>query len=211
MLALKDIQVFNQQEALISPFSATIENGTILAVMGPSGIGKSTLLAYLADSLPAGMNGKGEIWLNDKPLNPLPAEKRQLGLLQQAPLLFPHMSVEENIRFALPSNSPKHQRRELTMQSLASVGLSEHANKLPQHLSGGQQARLALARTLSSQPNALLLDEPFSKLDQSLRTDMRKLVLLAVKEHNIPAILVTHDPEDATAISHDTCYLSPAP
>lgn len=208
MLTLKNIQVFNHQHPLIEPFTATIKSGSIIAIMGPSGIGKSTLLAYLADSLPSPMSGTGEIWLDNAQLDRLPAEKRQLGLLQQAPLLFPHMSVEENIRFALPSTTSKSRRLALALEALASVGLVDHADKLPQHLSGGQQARLALARTLCSRPNALLLDEPFSKLDHALREEMRKLVLLAVKEHNIPAILVTHDPEDATAVSESTVYLS---
>ncbi len=210
MLTLSNVSLTLNNEYLIKDFSAEISAGKVLAVMGPSGVGKSSLLAYVSGTLAPEIQGSGSVTLVHTELTQVATEQRQLGLLQQAPLLFPHLSVMENVLFAIPREVSKSLRRDQAKAALASVGLEQHENKLPEQLSGGQQARLALIRTLSPKPQALLLDEPFSKLDKALRQDMRELVMQAVCTHQIPAILVTHDEDDARAMAFQTSYLSGA-
>lgn len=201
LLKLISVQISHQQRALIEPISASIENGEILALMGPSGIGKSSILAYLSGTLAQELKGTGDVLLDEISLLSLPTERRQLGLLRQQPLLFPHMTVAENLLFAMPKGGSKRQRYEQVKQHLREIGLQGLEQRLPKQLSGGQQARLALMRTLLSKPKALLLDEPFSKLDKTLRQEMRLLVKQAIEQANIPAILVTHDEEDAKELA----------
>lgn len=169
----------------------------ILTVMGPSGSGKSSLLAYLAGFLAPAFNASGKVWLNEQCLSDLPAERRQLGLLFQDPLLFPHMSVGDNLRFALPAATPDKQS--VIAASLEAVGLAGFADRDPATLSGGQKSRVALQRVLLSNPRAVLLDEPFAKLDAPLRRELREQVFSILREAGLPTVLVTHDAEDATA------------
>ena len=201
MLELTSLQIAHKRQALIKPVSASVNNGEIVALMGPSGVGKSSILAYLSGTLSSGLQGLGQASLNGLQLMQLAPEQRQLGLLQQHPLLFPHMSVAENLMFAMPKGGSQTERYRQAKLHLAEVGLQGLEERLPEQLSGGQQARLALLRTLLSKPKALLLDEPFSKLDKSLRQEMRQLVKQAIEKANIPAILVTHDEDDATQLA----------
>jgi putative thiamine transport system ATP-binding protein len=123
------------------------------------------------------------------------------------PLLFPHMSIIENLLFAIPADINKAERIAMAQKALEKLGIPDKANALPKELSGGQQARVALLRTLLSQPDYLLLDEPFSKLDPALRRDVRTFVLNEIRQANIPALLVTHDPEDAKAMEGECLEL----
>ncbi|WGI25961.1 ATP-binding cassette domain-containing protein [Halomonas alkaliantarctica] len=176
---------------------ATITPGEVLTVMGPSGSGKSTLLAYIAGFLDHEFTASGGVWLGERDLLSLPAEQRNIGLLFQDPLLFPHLSVGGNLRFGLPRHSKgKHQQ---VSQALEQVGLAGFESRDPSTLSGGQQSRVALMRLLLSKPRAVLLDEPFSKLDTALRQEMRTLVFSQLREAGLPALLVTHDHADANA------------
>lgn len=176
---------------------AAIAPGEMLTVMGPSGSGKSTLLAYIAGFLDREFTASGGVWLGERDLLGLPAEKRGIGLLFQDPLLFPHLSVGGNLRFGLPHHSKeKHQQ---VSQALEQVGLAGLGSRDPATLSGGQQSRVALMRLLLSKPKAVLLDEPFSKLDTALRQEMRALVFSQLREAGLPALLVTHDHADAKA------------
>lgn len=209
MLELVNVSINHASKPLFWPVSERIGDREILAIMGPSGIGKSCLLAYMAGTLSTDLTGEGDVVLNGKALNTLPSEKRELGLLQQAPLLFPHMTVEENLLFALRPTKSRKERHQIVWQHLQQVGLDRTKHQLPQQLSGGQQARLALIRTLLSAPKALLLDEPFSKLDKALKSEIRELVLSAVKTANIPAILVTHDEDDTAHLADRTIALQP--
>ncbi|MDB4837711.1 ATP-binding cassette domain-containing protein [Marinomonas sp.] len=138
--------------------------------------------------------------MDDIPLHHKPVEERKVGLLQQSPLLFPHMSIMENLLFAIPETFSKKERKELAYQALGKLEIRDKANALPSELSGGQQARVALLRTLLAKPDYLLLDEPFSKLDPALRRDVRTFVLEEIRLADIPALLVTHDAEDAKAM-----------
>lgn len=176
---------------------ATIAPGEVLTVMGPSGSGKSTLLAYIAGFLEREFNASGDVWLGEHNLLDLPAEKRGIGLLFQDPLLFPHLSVGGNLRFGLPRHS-SDKRQQITL-ALEQIGLTGFEERDPTTLSGGQKARVALMRLLLSKPRAVLLDEPFSKLDTALRQEMRSLVFSQLREAGLPALLVTHDHADANA------------
>ncbi|MCV3239610.1 ATP-binding cassette domain-containing protein [Mesorhizobium sp. ZC-5] len=174
--------------------------GGVLTVMGPSGSGKSTLLAYIGGFLDPAFQASGRVLADGVDLTVLPAEERHAGILFQDPLLFPHMSVAGNLVFAIPSHvKGKAARLARADAALAGVGLDGMGNRDPDTLSGGQKARVALARVLLSAPRALLLDEPFSKLDQDLRRQMRELVFVRAREAGLPVILVTHDEADAEA------------
>jgi putative thiamine transport system ATP-binding protein len=177
--------------------NATIPPGEVLTVMGPSGSGKSTLLAYIAGFLDRAFTVQGGVWLGERNLLRLPAEARGIGLLFQDPLLFPHLSVGGNLRFGLPRLSSN--KRQQVTHALEQVGLVGFEERDPATLSGGQKARVALMRLLLSKPQAVLLDEPFSKLDTALRQEMRTLVFRQLREAGLPALLVTHDHADADA------------
>ncbi|WP_201540337.1 ATP-binding cassette domain-containing protein [Psychrobacter sp. 1044] len=212
-LQIKNLQLYRQGELLLS-LDEQIAGGEILTVMGPSGSGKSSLLNWLTGTLPNGFNATGEVWLNDKNVSHLPTHLRHIGVLYQDALLFSHLSVAGNIAFSMPQDNKnsaeklnKKQRREKIEQALEQVGLAGMGNRHPDNLSGGQQARVALLRTLLSAPKAILLDEPFSKLDTQLRVDTRQLVFEQIRTHKLPAIMVTHDYSDAEAANGKVIHL----
>ncbi len=183
---------------------ATIAPGAVLSVMGPSGSGKSTLLAFAGGFLDHVFCATGRVWNGATDLTALPPQERHAGLLFQDPLLFPHMSVGGNLLFALsPSVKGKAQRRAQAQAALAEVGLDGFVDRDPATLSGGQKARVALARVMLSKPRFLLLDEPFSKLDAALRQQVRDLVFANAKRLGVPVLLVTHDRADAEAAGGD--------
>ena len=186
--------------AEIARLNVNVAPGEVLTVMGPSGSGKSTLLAALIGALPPGFRATGSLQLNHRDITALPTEARRIGILFQDPLLFPHLSVGGNLAFALPATlRPAAARREKIDTALAEVGLENFAPRDPATLSGGQRARVALQRMLLAEPQALLLDEPFSGLDQTLRRQIRTLVFTTARARGLPVILVTHDREDAQA------------
>ena len=212
-LQIKDLQLYRQGTLLLS-LDEQIAGGEILTVMGPSGSGKSSLLNWLTGTLPNGFTATGEVWLNDKNVSHLPTHLRHIGVLYQDALLFSHLSVAGNIAFSMPQDNKnsaeklnKKQRREKIEQALEQVGLAGMGNRHPDNLSGGQQARVALLRTLLSAPKAILLDEPFSKLDTQLRVDTRQLVFEQIRTHKLPAIMVTHDYSDAEAANGKVIHL----
>ena len=196
-LEIKNCELYRQNQQLLS-LNEQVKGGEILTVMGPSGSGKSSLLNWLTGTLPSGFSANGEVWLNGENIDNLPAHLRHIGVLYQDALLFSHLSVSGNIAFAMPKGNKK-QRLEKIEHALEQIGLKGMANRHPDNLSGGQQARVALLRMLLSEPKAILLDEPFSKLDTQLRVDTRELVFSQIREHKLPAIMVTHDHSDAEA------------
>ena len=197
-LKLDDVSI-NLNGTELLRLSETIEPGEMLTVMGSSGSGKSSLLAYVGGFLDANFRASGDIWLNGDCLTGLPSHERHTGILFQDPLLFPHMSVGENLLFAIAPSVAGANRREVTMDALAQAGLEDFFDRDPATLSGGQKARVALMRVLVSQPRALLLDEPFSKLDAGRRDQIRRFVIDEAKRQNLPTLLVTHDEADAAA------------
>lgn len=189
-----------------------IAPGEVLTVKGPSGSGKSTLFALIAGFMDSAFEASGRVSLNGRSLWGLPPERRKTGLLFQDALLFPHMSVGENLVFAVPANvRGRRARRNLAAAMLERVEMPNFLDRDPATLSGGQAARVALARTLLAEPEALLLDEPFSRLDVELRALVRGLVFALVAERNIPALLVTHDTEDAPCGGRILDIAAPSP
>ncbi|MCF4010048.1 ATP-binding cassette domain-containing protein [Rheinheimera sp. UJ63] len=197
-LQINALQLSRQQQPLLS-LSTEIHAGEVLTVMGPSGSGKSSLLNWLSGLLAPQFSASGQIVLDGKDITHLPPHQRHMGLLLQDPLLFPHLNVAENIAFAMPKAIKGAQRQAQILAALDSVGLADMALRNPASLSGGQQARVALLRVMLAQPKALLLDEPFSKLDSRLRQEVRELVFNFIQQAKIPALLVTHDQADVPA------------
>ncbi|RVV96780.1 ATP-binding cassette domain-containing protein [Mesobaculum littorinae] len=177
-----------------------IAPGEVLSVMGPSGSGKSTLLNQIIGAPAPAFQSDGQVRLDGQDLTGMGPQARHIGLLFQDDLLFPHMSVGSNLAFALPAGlRGRRARRAAVEAALAEAGMPGYADRDPATLSGGQRSRVALMRTLLSAPRALLLDEPFSRLDADLRRTMRDLVFGEVRRRRLPTLLVTHDREDAQA------------
>jgi iron(III) transport system ATP-binding protein len=184
------------EEFAVSDISFEVEQGEILALVGESGSGKTTLLRLIA-----GLEHpeKGEIILSGEKIAgghySLPAHKRHIGLVFQDYALFPHLTIMENVLFGLSKGITE--REKIARQVLALVNLKENFNKYPHQLSGGQQQRVALARALAPNPKILLLDEPFSNLDATLKDQVREEIRQIIKKTGITAIFVTHDTKDA--------------
>ena len=197
-LELHSIRLGIGGRVLLGPLSAQVTPGQVLTVMGPSGCGKSTLLAFISGTLEPEFDAQGSVAIDGIPIDGLAPEKRGLGILFQDDLLFPHLSVGGNLAFALPASiRGRAQRSAQIAAALADAGLAGFADRDPATLSGGQRARVALMRTLVAQPRALLLDEPFSKLDAQLRGEFRRFVFDHARARGLPTILVTHDAADA--------------
>jgi putative spermidine/putrescine transport system ATP-binding protein len=175
-----------------------IAPGEIVAVIGPSGSGKTTLLKLLSGFLKP---DTGRIFLNGHDISDRPPEKRNVGIVFQSYALFPHMSVADNVAYPLKVRKiPSDERGQLVRKALERVGLPGHGDRAPDTLSGGQQQRVALARALIFSPGALLLDEPLSALDASLRAGMRDEIMRVQQEAGIATLFVTHDQEEALSL-----------
>jgi len=199
-LELHEVSLSLQGAPLFAALTLTVAPGTAATVMGPSGCGKSSLLAYICGTLEPVFTAQGAVHLDSMKLDPLPPEERHIGILFQDDLLFPHLSVGDNLAFGIPAAvRGRDQRRARIESALQDADLTGMADRDPATLSGGQRARVALMRTLLSGPRALLLDEPFSKLDADLRARVREFVFAHAKANAIPTLLVTHDPADAEA------------
>lgn len=196
-LTLSGVTLRLAGRTLLGPLDLRVAPGEIATVMGPSGGGKSTLLAFLCGTLDPAFAAEGTAALDGVALTGLPPEKRRVGILFQDDLLFPHLSVGGNLAFALPREVKD--RAGAVVAALAEAELPGYENRDPATLSGGQRARVALMRALLARPRAILLDEPFAKLDAELRGRMRDFVFAHIGARNIPCLLVTHDPEDARA------------
>ena len=207
MLKLENISLKIDGNSLFSKLNLEVKAGQVTTVMGPSGCGKSSLLAYLCGALPSVFQTSGKIILYDRTLDNLPSHERKLGILFQDDLLFPHLSVGENLAFALPAKIKHQERLDQIEQALEGIELSGMYERDPASLSGGQRARVALMRTLLAQPEALLLEEPFSKLDQELRGRFRTQVFAYAVKNQLPTLLVTHDQADAKAAGGDILSL----
>ena len=204
-LEIQNLTAGYDQDVILKDFSLAVEEGEFLSLLGPSGCGKSTLLKTIAGIVPA---KKGSICLDGQDITNLPIHKRGTTVLFQDMRLFPHKSVAENVAFPLKMQGiPKAERMKTAESLLQKVQLGGFGNRRPLELSGGQQQRVALARALAAKPKLLLLDEPFSALDENLREDMRALVLQLKEEFNMTVILVTHDREEALSMSHRVALL----
>jgi iron(III) transport system ATP-binding protein len=178
-----------------------VARGELMAVLGPSGCGKTTLLRLIAGfEAPDG----GSIEVGEEtvagPGRLEPPERRRVGMVFQDYALFPHLCVEANVAFGL-SRRPREERDALTRRTLELVGLQHKAGRHPHELSGGERQRVALARALAPEPEVVLLDEPFSNLDATLRADLRREVELILRDAEATALLVTHDQEEALSLA----------
>ena len=194
-LELLDVRIALHGRPLLGPLDASVGAGEVLTLMGPSGSGKSSLLAWLAGLLEPPFTASGRVRLDGRELQALPVEQRRVGLLFQDDLLFPHLSVLDNLLFALPPGGAD--RRARAEAALAQAGLAGFGARRPDSLSGGQRARVSLLRALLAEPRALLLDEPFSRLDAALRARFRDWVWQTLAGRGIATVLVTHDAADA--------------
>lgn len=195
-LQLSQLTITLNGTALFEPVSLVIKPGDVATVMGPSGIGKSTLLAAISGALSHEFSVQGDVILNGQSMISIPMERRRIGVLLQDDLLFPHLNIRQNLAFAVPPEYRRRDRKKIVDDALDKAGLKGFAHRDPATLSGGQRARVSLLRSLLAEPNAILLDEPFSKLDQKLKSHIREFVFGQIKQLGIPALLVTHDPND---------------
>jgi len=179
--------------------------GEMIALLGDSGCGKTTILKLVAGLLSP---GAGTIAMDGKSANAIPTEKRRVGMVFQKPLLFPYLSVAENVGFSLRMRGAgSSEIRNRVEEALTMVRLEGYGSRRPSHLSGGQEQRVALARALVSDPRILLLDEPFASLDENLRTEIRTLVRAIQRKLRMTAIFVTHDRAEAAAMAHRIAFL----
>lgn len=197
MLDIRHLTISLAGRPLLALPSLTVEPGEVVTLTGASGSGKSTLLNWMIGDLDSAFSATGELWLNGRRCDGLPTEARRIGLLFQDDLLFPNLSTGQNLAFALPARfKDARARRLLVEKTLDDIGLGGFHDRDPATLSGGQRARVSVMRTLLAEPLALLLDEPFSRLDATLRAQFRSFVFQQIKRLRIPVLLVTHDLDD---------------
>ena len=185
-----------KEKPFVKNLNLKIKNGNILCIFGKSGVGKSSLINVIAGITEDNLLYEGKIVLNGKILNDLPTEERKIGLLLQDGSLFPHLTVEQNIYFGMNRKLKSHEKITLINENLKTANMKNFQNRYPHTLSGGQKSRVACLRAILSEPEVLLLDEPFSSLDPEYRNTFRNFVVSKVKESKIPCLLVSHDEND---------------
>ena len=198
---LEDVRFSYDAKTLIQHFNLAIDEGDIVAIVGQSGVGKSTLLRLIA-GLEKPSQGRfqldGQILFDETTF--VSADKRNIGLVFQDYTLFPHLTVRQNIGFGL-SHVKRSERKAIVDRFIKMVELDKDADKYPYECSGGMQQRVAIARALANQPKLLLLDEPFSNLDASLKQRLQKEMLSWFKQTGVTVVLVTHDRSDVDALA----------
>lgn len=204
-LELRNLTIYYGAKPVIQDFSLDINNGEMVSLLGPSGVGKTTILKAIAGLL---QPASGEIIINDQRIDHLPAEKRDAVLIFQKPLLFPFLDVGQNIGFGLKMAKVRGSSATRKIDKIIEItGLAGLKNRKIHQLSGGQQQRVALARGLVLEPSVLLLDEPLSNLDAELRLQMRELICNVQMQTGTTMLFVTHDQSEAFAISDRICVL----
>ncbi|MCB1408927.1 MAG: ABC transporter ATP-binding protein [Rhodobacteraceae bacterium] len=191
---------------VVDDVSLTIMPGQVTCLLGPSGCGKSTTLRIVAG---VDMQDSGQIWADGElvcdTVFRVPPERRGIGLMFQDFALFPHLSVARNVAFGLRGSRDETQAR--VTELLARVDMARHAESFPHQLSGGEQQRVALARALAPRPRIMLMDEPFSGLDNRLRDGIRDHTLTLLKEEDTAVLLVTHEPEEAMRMADEIALM----
>ena len=194
------------EKPTLQGFNLSIQKGDCIGLVGASGCGKSTLLRLIAGLEPL---ETGRITLDAQVLSApklsVPPEKRHIGMVFQNYCLFPHLSVRNNIAYGIRQRQHKKER---VNEMLALIDMQAHADRYPYQLSGGQQQRVALARSLAPKPKIILMDEPFSNLDATLKQSVREEVKAILQAENMTSIIVTHDLQDTEALCDDTVVLA---
>ena len=186
----------SKEKPFIENLNIKVNDGKILTIFGSSGIGKSSLINVIAGVSENNLLFTGEIILNNKKITNILPEKRKIGLLLQDGVLFPHLNVEQNLIFGIKKNLTNKEKYLLINEHLINANMEGFENRYPNTLSGGQKARIACLRAILSEPDALLLDEPFLSIDPEQRNSFRLFVVNQIREKKIPCILVTHDESD---------------
>ena len=193
MLEVKDITFsFDKKEKkpLIKNLSFNVKKGEILFISGKSGLGKSTLLDLISGFHDNNLIWTGKIYLNKLDITNASIQNKRIGYMLQDYFLFPHFNVKNNLIFSLPKQT--RNKKEQVLNYLKQINMAEFSEHYPSELSGGQKARIACLRAIISNPNALLLDEPFSSLDKKTMKSFQKFLFDFVKKLNIPCIIVSH-------------------
>ena len=198
-LEIKNLSVLLDRQPILRDVSLEVRDGEFVSLLGPSGCGKSTMLKTIAGLLPV---GEGEIFLGGQEVSRVPTHKRGAVVVFQDLRMFPHMTALENVAFPLKMQGvPRKERLTIASEYLKKVQLEGREDQPVSKMSGGQQQRVALARALAAKPKLLLLDEPFSALDENLREDMRLLVKRLQQELGVTTVLVTHDRGESLSMS----------
>ena len=205
-LEIRNIHRYFDGRAVVDDVSLQIQAGQVTCLLGPSGCGKSTTLRMIAG---VEMQDSGEIYVDGKlicnTVFRVPPERREIGLMFQDFALFPHLSVADNVAFGLKGS--KDEKRLRVEELLQKVSLTRFIDDYPHQLSGGEQQRVALARALAPRPRIMLMDEPFSGLDNRLRDGIRDETLTLLKEEDTAVLLVTHEPEEAMRMADEIALM----
>lgn len=205
LLQIDHISKQYKNKVILKDISLTLQKHSTLSILGKSGCGKSTLLKIIAG---IETEDSGQLYLQDQNITRLPPEKRNIIYLFQEPLLFPHLSVFENIAFGLRIRKEAGSTIKSKVHAmLESLELTEHALKMPHQISGGQKQRVAFGRALIVNPPLLLLDEPFSSLDVEIRASMQNLYKTIARQFEITALFVTHDLKEALLMGDAISYM----
>lgn len=206
-LEIRNLCLSIDDRPVVQDVSLSIQAGQVTCLLGPSGCGKSTTLRMIAG---VEMQDSGEIWVDGKlvcdTIYRVPPERREIGLMFQDFALFPHLSVAQNVAFGLKHGTAEEKRARVT-ELLERVHLGRFADAFPHQLSGGEQQRVALARALAPRPRIMLMDEPFSGLDNRLRDGIRDETLALLKEEDTAVLLVTHEPEEAMRMADEIALM----
>lgn len=205
-LVLRNLQKQFSETVVVGDINLSLDKGDMVALLGPSGCGKTTILRMIAGLVAP---STGEIIFEHKNLVPLPPQKRHLGMVFQNHVLFPHMTVFDNIAFGLKMRAlPKSEIAEKVSELMTITQLYGLEQRYPSQLSGGQSQRVALARTLITEPALLLLDEPLSNLDASLRSEMGGFIRQIHKRLGLTTVFVTHDPKEAMTLADKVAVMA---
>lgn len=198
-IVLKNLYKKFDEITAVNDVNVIVENGEFISILGPSGCGKSTLLFMISGLIE---ESGGEIFFDNLNVKDIPTEERCIGMVFQNYSLYPHMTVKENILFPLKVKKMKKKDKEEVLKPIVSLlKLENLLNRKPNQLSGGQQQRVAIGRALIKKPSILLMDEPFSNLDEKLRVEMREEIKAIQRKVGITTLFVTHDQEEAMTIS----------
>lgn len=204
-LTLENINYSIGKNKLLRNINLNIEKGQLFSILGPSGAGKTTILRVITGAVEA---GSGKVILDNNVISDVPMEKRQIVMVHQSKQLFPHLTVLDNIQFGMKMKKLNREYIDKkTDELLDFFNMKTHAGKYPAQLSGGQQQLVALMRALAAEPKVLLLDEPFTGLDNNLKIYIREFILKIHEKFRITTVMVTHDKEDAFFMSDKIAFM----